>query len=97
MSENTTNAYATVSGNPESLTAAPRPYQGEQAMAPLSLKQENIIKQIGIRQLSGHGYVVDVGCQTFAIESSSQLIAKLVEYITNPLATEVKWQEGKLF
>lgn len=57
---------------------------------------ENKIRQIGIRQLN-HGYIIDVGCQTFAIEKPSDLIAKLSEYINAPAETEKKWQEGKLF
>ncbi len=64
--------------------------------APMQLKEENIIRSINIRQLS-HGYIIEVGCQTFAIESASTLIAKLSEYILNPNATESKHREGKLF
>ena len=70
----------------------PRPYHGEEAIAP----RENVIRPICIRQLS-HGYLVEIGCQTFAIESASALIAKFSEYILNPLATEAKHKEGKLF
>jgi hypothetical protein len=58
--------------------------------------RENTIRAISIRQLS-HGYIVEVGCQTFAIESASTLIAKLSEYILNPNFTESKHREGKLF
>ena len=56
----------------------------------------NTMREVSIRQLS-HGYMVVVGCQTFAIETSSDLIAKLSEYILNPAATEQKWEEKKLF
>ena len=59
-------------------------------------KQSNNIRDIQITQLD-HGYVVVIGCQRFAIENSSTLIAKLSEYILNPAATEQKWNEGKLF
>lgn len=68
-------------------------YTGE-VMAPRSI-DEHIIKAISIRQLN-HGYVVEVGCQTLAIESSSKLIALFAEYVTNPVATEQKYREGKL-
>jgi hypothetical protein len=54
------------------------------------------MREVSFRQLS-HGYMVQVGCQTFAIETPSGLIAKLSEYILNPAATEQKWNEGRLF
>jgi hypothetical protein len=54
------------------------------------------VRDINIRQLD-HGYVVEIGCQVFAVESESTLIAKLSEYILSPGATEEKWAEGKLF
>jgi hypothetical protein len=56
----------------------------------------NTIRTIQINQIN-HGYIVQVGCQTFAIESPSNLIAKLAEYINNPAATEEKLNQGKLF
>lgn len=97
MQENTTNAYGTVDGRPDTLAAAPRPYQGEQAMnQPTTLRVENLMRPLAIRQLN-HGYIIEVGCQAFAIESASNLIAKLAEYIADPTATEMKWRDGKLF
>lgn len=54
------------------------------------------MRDISIHELS-HGYVVTVGCQSFAIESSTSLVARLAEYINNPAATEQKWHERKLF
>jgi len=63
---------------------------GNEAMLP------NTIRDVQITQLD-HGYVVHVGCQRFAIENASILIAKLTEYVYHPAATEQKWKEGKLF
>lgn len=57
--------------------------------------QENHIRSISIRQLN-YGYVVEVGCQTLAIENSSKLIALFAEYVADPFATEQKYREGKL-
>lgn len=54
------------------------------------------VRDINIRQLD-HGYVVEIGCQVFAVESASTLIAKFSEYILSPSETEEKWAEGKLF
>lgn len=63
---------------------------------PMAPTPSNTIREISIRQLS-HGYMVQVGCQTFAIETPSALITKLSEYILNPTATERKWDKGVLF
>lgn len=54
------------------------------------------IRSVSIRELD-HGYVVEVGCQTFAIESAHILISKLAKYILAPGEVEGKWAEGKLF
>lgn len=56
----------------------------------------NYMRTVSIRQLD-HGYIVEVGCQAFAIENATSLIAKLSEYILAPQETEQKWVEGKLF
>lgn len=57
--------------------------------------RENIAREIIIRQLN-HGYMVQVGCQSMAIESSTKLLSLFAEYISNPNATEQKYREGKL-
>jgi hypothetical protein len=59
-------------------------------------KPQNNIRDIQITQLD-HGYVVVVGCQRFAIENSSTLLAKLAEYVLQPAATEQNWSKGRLF
>jgi hypothetical protein len=74
----------TETGRPGTMSGRPEPMQ------------TNIMREVSFRQLS-HGYMVVVGCQSFAIETASGLIAKLSEYILNPAATEQKWNEGKLF
>jgi hypothetical protein len=85
---------------PEQNTTTAGPYSVNRAdypgevMAPRPI-EENNIRTISIRQLN-HGYVVEVGCQTLAIESSSKLIALFAEYVANPQATEQKYREGKL-
>lgn len=85
------------------LASNPGTYNGERPMgyespvprdtAPMPL---NTIRRIEIESLN-YGYVVKVGCQTFAIENASTLIAKPAEYINSPAITEQKWNEGKLF
>lgn len=95
----TSNAMYAGSINTDAPEAAPRVREwvySPNTTLPPQLKEENIIRPISIRQLS-HGYIVEVGCQTLAIESASTLIAKLSEYILNPNTTEQKHKEGKLF
>lgn len=66
------------------------------AIAPQAVPNQNRIKSINIRQLD-RGYIVEVGCQIIAITNKTELIAVFAEYINNPLATEQKHMEGKLF
>lgn len=77
------------------VTAAPAPQNyGGQMLDPMPPKPR--MRSIQIDALD-HGYVVQVGCQRFAIEDKSTLIGKLSEYINNPVETETKYNEGKLF
>jgi hypothetical protein len=89
--------YANLGSRPE-----PDTVNGNQAMGmvaernPEPIAASKSIRDIHISKLS-HGYVVTIGCQNFAIESASTLLAKLSEYVLNPAATEQKWNDGKLF
>ena len=71
-----------------------RPERTPQVLA--DINRPNEIRQINIEGLN-HGYIVRVGCQTFAIETKAQLIAHLSAYIQEPALTEKKWFDGKLF
>jgi hypothetical protein len=66
------------------------------AQMPTAPISPNKSRQITIREIS-RGYIVDVGCQSFAFESAATVIAKISEYLNNPEATEKKWFDGKLF
>lgn len=57
---------------------------------------DNKIRRLVVTEIS-RGYVVEVGCQTFAIETKAQLISKLSEYIMEPEKTEQKWFKKELF
>ena len=54
------------------------------------------IKDIRIEQLE-YGYIIRVGCQSFAIEQADKLIEYLTEYINKPDETEKDWYSGILF
>lgn len=54
------------------------------------------MREVRITKLN-YGYIVTVGCQKFAIETPETVVEKLGEYLKDPLATEKKWFNGKLF
>ena len=55
----------------------------------------NKIREVKIEQLN-HGYLVRVGCQRFAIETSEKLLSLLSDYMKFPADTEKAWFDGKL-
>lgn len=67
----------------------------EQGM-PLMAKRELIkMREISINPLD-NGYVVRVGCQSFAVMTKEDLIKKLIAYIQNPDEVETRYhKEGK--
>lgn len=54
------------------------------------------IYQIIIEQLD-LGYLVNVGCKRFAIQTAEDLLEKLKTYILAPDETEKKYSKGELF
>lgn len=75
-------------------TESPRGLVAGEAIQTIPSKP--FIRQISIEPLD-YGFIVRVGCQTMAIEDKGTLIGKLSEYINNPIETEIKYDEGKLF
>jgi hypothetical protein len=51
-------------------------------------------RDIQIKSLN-HGYIVTIGCQSFAIEEIKTLIKHLETYLRDPAKTERDWQNGK--
>jgi len=51
------------------------------------------IRNIGIQQLN-YGYIVNIGCHSFAFETSEKLIQKLTAYINCPDKVEQDWKAG---
>jgi len=54
---------------------------------------QNQAREVNIRQLN-YGYIINIGCQNFAIESVEKLIVNLETYLKNPSETEKKWFSG---
>ena len=53
------------------------------------------IRNITIRELN-RGFIIDVGCHSFAITNVSDVIKYLTEYLNNPNQTEKNWFSNKL-
>lgn len=52
------------------------------------------IKNIHIKECDV-GYIVEVGCQTFAITSKDILLRQLINYINNPSELEQEYNNGQ--
>lgn len=69
------------------------PLMGIDSQAPMV---ENKIRETRIQQLNS-GYLVNVGCHSFAFSTKEELVTKLMQYINAPAETERKWFSGELF
>jgi hypothetical protein len=58
------------------------------------LRSKNKIRDVVIKQLD-HGYIVKVGCQSFAIETPERITTALGDYLKDPSNTENNWFAGK--
>jgi len=56
----------------------------------------NSMRNVEIRQLN-RGYIVDVGCHSFAFSTKEEMMKYLTTYIDNPQETEKSFKEGLLF
>lgn len=52
------------------------------------------IRKVSIEQLD-YGYIVQVGCQTVAVETHEKLVANLLKYLENPSKFERNWFKEK--
>lgn len=76
------------------LTATLSPNTG-QAIAPARTEKGEIFN-VTIRQIA-YGYIVEVGCRTFAIEDSGRLIDLLGRYLKSPNEVYQQYLDGVLF
>lgn len=72
------------------------PYAGNIEVAVPTPINPNKIRKINIEEVN-RGFIVRVGCHTFAISTKAELTTKLTEYINEPEKTEQKWHAGNLF
>ena len=52
--------------------------------------------RVNIRTLD-EGYIVEVGCKSFALSSTKKMLKYLTMYYNNPAETEKLYGKGKLF
>jgi hypothetical protein len=50
-------------------------------------------REVNIKPLSS-GYLVNVGCQTVAVETTETLLKRLGEYLNNPTQFEKEWKKN---
>lgn len=79
--------------------AAVREYlsqNGDTGMQAPHPERYNRIRRIILNELD-HGYMVEVGCQSIAIEDTDRLCFLLTKYINNPNSLEQEYNNGTLF
>lgn len=64
-------------------SAEPRPYSPSN------------IREVTITPLD-YGFIIRVGCQQFAIESTEKLILQLSEYLRHPAEVSENWFQNKV-
>lgn len=84
------NVESTMDRAATALADAPYPTPEQEPRRP------NVIRPINIEEVN-RGYIVRIGCHTFAFGTKAELTTHLVGYINEPEKTEAKWFEGKLF
>lgn len=52
---------------------------------------------IVIRNLNGNGFTVEVGCKSFAFETKTAMLDKIIQYVNQPAETEMLFNQGLLF
>lgn len=54
----------------------------------------DFLKTVRIEPLN-YGFMVNVGCQSFAIESTEKLLKLLAAYYTDPRTVEKQWMDTR--
>lgn len=67
-------------------------YGATEAVGPTPSRGQNKIRDTTIHQVN-HGYIVNVGCHTFALSTKEELLTKLIGYINDPDKVEENWHK----
>jgi hypothetical protein len=88
--------YDEIDSNPRGLQSSQEGRMTENTCCEKRPQREQEEVEVPIRGISieplNYGFIVRVGCQSFAIETSEKLIEKLTGYLKDPKKTETKWQ-----
>tara|TARA_R110000782_G_scaffold21299_1_gene57311 strand:- start:13087 stop:13416 length:330 start_codon:yes stop_codon:yes gene_type:complete len=80
-------------------TAVQENNEGNEYSGPTDQEVEESNESSGLREIIikplDSGYLVKVGCQTLAVETTKQLITSLSDYLTNPRLFESEWNRNK--
>ena len=85
--------------NPMEPTRIPRPDHRDGNVTLVEehhISHSNAIRDVYIKQLN-RGYVVNVGCHSFAFSTKEEMMEKITAYINSPAETEKMWYKGELF
>lgn len=63
---------------------------------PSPIMHHEKMREINIREVN-KGFILNIGCHTFAFTKTSDFIPELTKYLTNPQETEKDWFSGDLF
>lgn len=77
---------------PRTMQECDRPRPIQDLPMPIS---PNKAREINIQPMD-FGFIVRIGCQSFAIESIDKLISNLNEYLKDPQKIEKAWFSGNL-
>lgn len=77
-------------------TCVDAPMQGECCAKSLDNRVQKMTYELRVQQLD-RGYIVNVGCKSFAFENQEVMLGMITEYITNPNKTEDSFYNGTLF
>jgi hypothetical protein len=90
---------AGISQRPSIVTGSRIAVRGEERLEERPEPQQDCvgskIREISIKALN-FGFIVKVGCHSFAIETPDKLVTVLGEYLNKPTETEKKWFSGEL-
>lgn len=80
----------------DNTTEAPQAFDVNKVLYFSEREEKGLMRHLTIKQLD-HGYVVEVGCKSFAVPSKEELCKYLIRYINNPVAMEKEYWEGEIF
>lgn len=77
-----------------------RPYGGDCCRADEPMMESEYPRRVKAREIRiqpmDHGYVINVGCQSFVFETAEKMIKNLDAYLADPEGVEKAWLSNTL-